>query len=174
MSAGAPTARYVLTPDLMVTALSYATKDAQRRVRRRYALYGLAALLLAAASGALGGSDAVFFALFGLAFLALSASQPALYRRRLAAAVAGRADLGRPVTARVTADELHLEVEGVSREARRLGTLHRVEPRDGGVLVESFPNQAVWIPPAAFASDADRGAFTRALLAGARLPDPAL
>lgn len=170
----APTARYVLTQDLMVQALTYATEADARRVRWRYVLYGAGALVFAAVLFVDRSADGGFYGFVGVAFLVVGAIHPVLYRRRLGALTARRVDVGRPVTVRVTDAEFQVDVEGVSREAQVLSTLHRVEARDGGVLVETFPREAIWIPPGAFADAADRAAFERALLAGARLPDPAL
>ena len=170
----APTARFVMTRDVFTETVLQGTRERQRTTQTRLAGYG--ALTLAAAvvwwwlGSGWGGPLLVAAGYFAL----LSVLHPTLVRRRARAAGAGRSDLDRTVTARVTDTDLVVDVEGVSHAAYRLDALYGVETRDEGVLVELFPSEVVWLPAAAFADRPARAAFERALLAGARLPDPAL
>ena len=169
-----PTARFVMTRDVFTETVLEGTRERQRTTQTRLAGYGAITLAAAVAWWWVGSRWAVPLLLAAGYFALVAVLHPTLVRRRARAAGAGRSDLGRAVTARVADGELAVDVEGVSRAAYRLDALHGVEGRDGGLLVELFPSEIVWLPDAAFDGRSARDAFERALLAGARLPDPAL
>ena len=175
-SAGTPVARYVLRREHHVRALLRASADAQRRVRLRYLLYAVGMVVLWVGLHGAGGprGSSVLMLYLAVVFAVLAAVRPLLVRRQAERMVAGRPDLDRAVEIRVAGGEFVVDVEGVSRGAQRLGTLHAVYTEPDGVFVEPYPNEALFVPAEAFATLADRAAFEQALLAGARLPDPAL
>ena len=170
---GAPTARFTMTRDVFTETVLEGTRERRRTEQSR--LVGYAAITLVGAVAwwwVVGGG---WLLLLGAGyFAAVAVAHPALVRRRARAAGAGRSDIGRTVTAHVTDTDLVIDVEGVSHTAHRLDALHAVHGRDEGVLVEPFPGEVLWLPAAAFADRPARAAFERALLAGVRLPDPAL
>lgn len=166
-----PTARFTATPDGHVEALMAGTEATRARVRLRYALYGLLAGALWAFFRVTSGIDSLYLALVAVLFLGLAALRPQIVRRQVARHVSGRLDAGRTVTVRVGDGWLTTETDGIGRTEQRLDTLYAVEPREGGILVQPFPNEYQWIPASAFETAADRAAFERALLAGAPLPD---
>lgn len=168
-----PTARFVMTPDVFTETVLQGTRERQREAQTRYVGYAAITLALAVAWWWFAGRGWALLLAAGY-FAAVAVAHPLLVRRRARAAGAGRSDIGRTVTARVTDRDFEVDVEGVSRSAHRLDALHAVEPRPAGVLVSPFPHEVVWLPDAAFADRPARAAFERALLAGARLPDPAL
>jgi hypothetical protein len=166
----------VLQREHHVRALLRASQDANRRVRLRYLAYAAVMVGLWTAFYSRGPltSTGALLLYSAVVFAASAALRPVLVRRQAERMVSGRADLGHAVEARVAGGEFVVETAGVARSAQRLCTLHAVHGGPDGILVEPFPNEALWIPADAFASAADRAAFEQALLAGARLPDPAL
>ena len=150
------------------------TEAARARVRLRYALYGVLAGALWAFFQFVGGLDSLYLGLVSVLFLGLAVVRPWLVRRQVARHLGGRLDIGRAMTVRVAGGLFTTETEGLGRTEQRLDTLHAVEARPGGILVQPFPNEYLWIPAEAFASEAERAAFERALLAGAPLPDGGL
>ena len=162
-----------MTRDVFTETVLEGTRERRRTEQSR--LVGYAVLTLVAAVAWWWFVGGGWLLLLGAGyFAAVAVLHPTLVRRRARAAGAGRSDIDRTVTARVTDADLVLDVEGVSHTAYRLDALHAVHGRDRGVLVEPFPGEVVWVPNAAFADRPARAAFERALLAGARLPDPAL
>ncbi|MDT0632920.1 hypothetical protein RQM47_12515 [Rubrivirga sp. S365] len=162
-----------MTRDVFAETVLHGTRERRRTAQTRLAGYAVITLAAALAWWWFVGGGGLFFVAAGY-FAVVAALYPTLARRRARAAGAGRSDIGRAVTARVTEADLVVDVEGVSHAAYRLDALHAAEPRDEGVLVELFPSEVVWLPDGAFADRPARTAFERALLAGARLPDPAL
>ena len=168
-----PTARFIMTRDVFTETVLEGTRDRQREAQTRYVGYAALTLALAVVWWWFAGRGWGLLLAAGY-FAAVAVVHPALVRRRARAAGAGRSDIDRAVTARVTDQDFEVDVEGVSHATYRLDALHGVETRPGGVLVSPFPHEVVWLPDAAFADRPARAAFERALLAGARLPDPAL
>ena len=174
----APTARYVLTENVLVAGSLRAHAQAIAATRTRYLAYALALAALFAVQVAAGRRPGEALpwltGWMAAAFVALAAAYPALARRRYRRLVAGRTDLGRTVTWRALPDVLEVEVPGLSQARLRLSGLAGVETEAGGLLVRLQPHDASWIPADAFDTPADRDAFERVVLAGAPLPDPAL
>ncbi|HEX9952464.1 MAG TPA: hypothetical protein VGB53_11890 [Rubricoccaceae bacterium] len=174
-AAGEPVARYVLRSEHHVRALVRTSAASTRRVQVRYGVYAAVMLATWAAGHVLTGGAPNPLLLYGsLVFAAFSVVRPLVVRRQAERLVADRPDVGRPVEVRVAAGEFDVRVEGVARSAQRLDTLHAVHVAPEGVFVEPFRNEALFVPAEAFASPADRAAFERALLAGARIPGPTL
>lgn len=170
---GVPVGRYRLLREHHVRALLRASGPAQRRVRLRFLAYAASMLVLWVFLHGSGWPG--FVLIYGaVVFAGAAVLRPFLVRRQAERLVDGRPDIGTAVEVRIAGGEFVVEAEGVFRSAQRLGTLHAVVPQPDGLLVEPFPNEALFIPAEAFASAADRAAFERALLAGARLPDAAL
>ena len=172
-AAGVPVGRYVLLREHHVRALLRASAPAQRRVRLRFLAYAAVMLVLWVVLHGSGWPG--FVLIYGaVVFAGAAVLRPFLVRRQAERLIDGRPDIGKAVEVRVAGGEFVVEAEGVFRSAQRLGTLHAVVPQPDGLLIEPFPNEALFVPAEAFASPADRAAFERALLAGARLPDAAL
>lgn len=150
------------------------TEAARARVRLRYALYGALAGALWALFRFAGGLDSLYLGLVSVLFFGLAAFRPALVQQQYARHVGDRLDLGRTATVRLAGGLLIMETDGIGRTEQRLDTLHNVDSRPDGILVQPFPNEYQWIPDTAFASPQERAAFEQALLAGAPLPDGGL
>ena len=174
----APTARFVLTDDVLVEGGMRTLAEAVSATRTRYVLYAavmaaLFAVLLVTGSEP-DGALPWLSGWMAVAFVGLAAATPWLMRRRLRRLAVGRSDLGQTMTVRALPDALDIEVPRVSQTRLWLSALHGVEPSPAGVLVLTQPRDGLWIPAAAFATADHRDAFERVLLAGAPLPDPAL
>lgn len=171
---GRPAGRFVLTREHHVRALLRASARAQRRVRLRYLAYAVVmAVLWIFVHGSRSGAG--FVLIYGaVVFAGAAVLRPFLVRRQAERLVAGRPDIGATVAVRVAGGAFVVEAEGVYATTQTLASLHAVQPQPDGLLVEPFPNEALFIPAGAFATPADRAAFERALLAGVRLPDAQL
>lgn len=170
-----PTARFTASTADHVEGFMVATEQARAAIRRRYMLYGGLSVALWAFFRFAGGLVDSYYLLFvGVLFVGVAGLRPWLVRRQYARHVVGRLDVGRTVSVRVADGWIATETDGIGRTEQRLDTLHAVDPREGGILVQPFPNEYQWIPAEAFVTPDDRAAFERALLAGAPLPDGGL
>jgi hypothetical protein len=116
-----------------------------------------------------------FLLLYGaVVFAGLALFRPWMMRRQVERLVAGRADIGQLIELRVTTDAFQVDIAGVFRSSQVLRTLHAAAPGPEGTLIQPFPNEFLWVPAAVFDSADARARFDNALLAGLRIPDPAL
>ncbi len=172
---GEPVARYVLRAEHHVRAMLRTSAATRRRIQLRYAVYGGIMLATWGIGRAVGSRGSDLLLVYGaVVFGALALFRPYFVRRQAERLVADRPDLDRPVEVRVSGGELVIDVPGVARGTQRLETLHAVYAEPDGVFIEPFRTEAFFVPADGFASPADRAAFERALLAGARIPGPDL
>ncbi len=172
---GEPVARYVLRAEHHVRAMLRTSAGPRRRVQLRYAVYAAIMLATWGVGHAVGSRGSDLLLIYGaVVFGALALFRPFFVRRQAERLVAGRPDLDRPVEVRVSGGDLVIDLPGVARSAQRLETLHAVYAEPDGVFIEPFQTEAFFVPADGFASPADRAAFERALLAGARIPGPDL
>ncbi len=175
MSDRTPTVSYVITEENLTQAIVRGTTDAHRSVRLRYAAYSAVMLVAWFFLHPISVGMAPILLLYGaFVFAVLALIRPWLVRRQIRSFVKDRPDLDRRIELRIAGGSFHINVPGVLRSEQALATLHSAVSGTDGTLVQTFPNEYMWVPASAFDSADDRTLFDRTLLAGLRIPDPAL